>query len=238
MGEEPPYCHPPHTRAVRETKAQKGSVRREKAGREGRQPGEGRAASVNDFCSPFLSEGKVQGEQPISSPAGRYPAASAARAPQAWEPLRVRARGLGPQDEAILLRVTYLSPRQCPAWLCPRGTAPRAPDSGEALRPGGRKQLAPHPAPLPPCTDPRPPRELASWGAPPTPPLFTYHFLSNDPEKISFPLSPCHPVPCAGCWGHGDESDPPLLLPLQLDSGPGEEGQGQDSPRRHPISSS
>lgn len=173
MGEEPPYGHPPHIQAVRETKAQKGSVRREKAGREGRQPGEGRAASVNDFCSPFLSEGKVQGEQPISSPAGCYPAASAARAPQAWEPLRVRARGLGPQEEAILLTVTYLSPPQCPAWLCPRGTAPRAPDSGEALRPGGRKQLAPHPAPLPPCTDPRPPRELASWGAPPTPPLFT-----------------------------------------------------------------
>lgn len=36
---------------------------------------------VNDFCSPFLSEGKVQGQQPIRVLPGCYPAASAARTP-------------------------------------------------------------------------------------------------------------------------------------------------------------
>lgn len=53
-------------------------------------------------------------------------------------------------------------------------------------------------APLP-CTEPGPHRESASWGAPPTPPLFTQSLLLPFLGNISCPPpTPCGPVLCVG----------------------------------------
>lgn len=52
-------------------------MRRKKVERKGRQAGWGGATtvndSVNDFCSTPYQECKVQGQQPISGPAGLLP---------------------------------------------------------------------------------------------------------------------------------------------------------------------
>lgn len=61
-------------------------MRRKQLDRKGKQPGWGRATpvndSVNDFCSLALSEGKVQGQQPISSHAVLLPSSLCCQGPQ------------------------------------------------------------------------------------------------------------------------------------------------------------
>lgn len=132
------------------TEAQRRAVRRRKVERKGRRlVGRGRPVndSVNDFCS-SLSEGKVQGQQPIRGPVGLLPSSLCCQGPPSpvspWEPGSggqvPRRRPFCPEWPAFLPN-SLLGPASDPGTLC---QAPRL-RSGPGPA-GGTRLLSPRPS--------------------------------------------------------------------------------------------
>lgn len=150
----------------------------------------------------LIGEGKVHGQQPIGSPTGCYPAASAARVPTAatsWE-LGSGGRFQGRGHSA--------------RWpICPQtakmlgNTLSSPPDSGEAPRIAGGLLLASG-------LTPGPPRESCP-GRTPTPKASVHISAVASIDRDT----PCHQlchVALYWGWGPEDESDPPRSPPLCL----------------------
>lgn len=137
MGEDAsPYTHPGcgGTRCPEE-----GSVKRKKVGEKGQAAwvGQGRPRLIMQLMisSPHpYRAGKVQGQQPISSP--RWAVTQRPLLPGPPVLRGVRERGPGPQEGAILPRAAYLSP-QHPAWLCLRPPEPLCSGPQTQERPWG-----------------------------------------------------------------------------------------------------
>lgn len=129
--------------------------------------------------------GKVQGQQPISSP--RWAVTQRPLLPGLPVLRGIRERGPGPQEGAVLPRAAYLSP-QHPAWLCLRPPGPLCPGPQTQERPWGRQAGS---------------SLLRSFVLNQAPrPCLCLH------GHCCFHLLPSpHPVrPYTGCWEQGDES--------------------------------